>query len=245
MIKARSRLSWLVRLKDKPIRDGMKVYAMCCATTGYCFDILIQSWSASDHRRPGFDKQYPWTASTVATVMHMVANTMLVRATCVLCEARSTLPIAHWWLSLTMMLLLSWSWPGCRCGPCQRLHFCDGQVLHVLGLGCGLAACWSSLGRHCEAWSGSGYGRHVAQGQSHAVVDRVLPSQLSHAWLTLSSSAELARPWACARVRGCTLHRPINATWLRERTQHDALSTDAAYLWACQGGAQGDTSSLA
>jgi hypothetical protein len=24
MIKARSRLSWLVRLKDKPIRDGMK-----------------------------------------------------------------------------------------------------------------------------------------------------------------------------------------------------------------------------
>ena len=83
MIKARSRLSWLVRLKDKPIRDGMKVYAVCCATTGYCFDFLIQSWSSSDHSRPGFDKQYPWVASTVTTVMYMVANTVAVSCVCV------------------------------------------------------------------------------------------------------------------------------------------------------------------
>jgi hypothetical protein len=52
MIKSRARISWLVRVVSKPIKDGIKAFALC-APDGYCFDFLLQSWSAADRKRHG------------------------------------------------------------------------------------------------------------------------------------------------------------------------------------------------
>jgi hypothetical protein len=60
-----------VRIKGKPIRDGIKVFAICCPVTGYCLHFVVQEWTSFDKKHPRFGEFRRDWASIPALVSHL------------------------------------------------------------------------------------------------------------------------------------------------------------------------------
>lgn len=62
------------RIPSKPIRDGIKVFAVCCPLSGYCYFFLPQQWTARDKLHASWATVRPNWASIPALVLFAMSQ---------------------------------------------------------------------------------------------------------------------------------------------------------------------------
>jgi hypothetical protein len=58
----------------KPIRDGIKLYALCCPYTGYVWDIIVHHWTAADKTNPAYVAHWPHSKGVAALVCALAST---------------------------------------------------------------------------------------------------------------------------------------------------------------------------